>query len=126
VTPDTAPALAGKILALARYRSPLHYFGVGIGTDTGGLGGQPGPRADVARHPLQYPFRSYDGRVRFVRERSGEIVYDLNTDGVAHYGLLADLVADIQQGNGNVHALPPLFRSAEAYLETWQRAAAHR
>ena len=44
---------------------------------------------------------------------------------MAHYGLLADLVADIAQGHGDTRALPPLFRSAEAYLETWRRATAN-
>jgi hypothetical protein len=126
VTPDTASPLAAKILALQRYASPRHHLGVGLGTDTGGLGGQPGPRANAAARPLTYPFRSYDGRVKFVRERSGEIVYDLNKDGVAHYGLIADLVADIQQGSGDTRALAPLFGSAEAYLQTWQLAFSHR
>jgi microsomal dipeptidase-like Zn-dependent dipeptidase len=125
VTPDTAPHLADKILALERDRSPGQYFGVGLGTDTGGLGGQPEPRADASSHPLRYPFHSYLGNVEFVRERTGDFTYDLNTDGVAHYGLIADLIADIQQGQGNSQALPPLFRSAEMYLETWQRAFAH-
>jgi microsomal dipeptidase-like Zn-dependent dipeptidase len=122
VTPDTAPGLATKILALKQYVPAGGYFGVGLGTDTGGLGGQPGPRSDAAAHPLRYPFRSYDGRVQFVRERTGTYTYDLNVEGVAHYGLLPDLIADIQQGHGDANALPPLFRSAEAYLETWQRA----
>jgi microsomal dipeptidase-like Zn-dependent dipeptidase len=126
VTPDTAPKLADKVLALRRLRGSRNDFGVGIGTDTGGLGGQPRPRVDAARRPLRYPFRSYDGKVEFVRERTGDFVYDLNHDGVAHYGLIPDLLADIQQSNGNSNALPQLFRSAEAYLEMWQRAAAHR
>jgi microsomal dipeptidase-like Zn-dependent dipeptidase len=125
VTPATATVLADKILTLAQYKRPRHYFGVGLGTDTGGLGGQPGPRTDASRHPLLYPFRSYDGKVEFVRERTGEFTYDLNIGGVAHYGLIADLVADLQHGIGNASALPLLFRSAEAYLETWARAAAH-
>ena len=125
VTPDTASNLANKILALRQYTAPGQYFGVGLGTDTGGLGAQPGPRADAGIHPLHYPFRSYDGSVEFVHERTGEYTYDLNLEGVAHYGLLADLIADIQQGHGNPAALPPLFRSAEAYLETWQRAIEH-
>jgi hypothetical protein len=30
------------------------------------------------------------------------------------------------QQNGGRAALPPLLRSAEAYLRTWQRAFAHR
>jgi microsomal dipeptidase-like Zn-dependent dipeptidase len=126
VTPDTARALAHKVLALTQYRSSRRYFGVGLGTDTGGLGGQPGPRADARAHPLRYPFRSYDARVEFVRERTGDFVYDLNADGVAHYGLIPDLVADVQQGNGDRGALPLLFRSSEACLEMWQRAFAPR
>jgi len=44
-------------------------------------------------------------------------------DGVAHYGLLPDLLADTAQRSGR-RALAPLFRSAEAYLRTWQRAFA--
>ncbi len=81
--------------------APGRYFGVGLGTDTGGLGSLPGPRPDAAAHPLHYPFRSYDGKVEFVRERTGEFTYDLNIEGVAHYGLLPDLIADIQQGHGD-------------------------
>ena len=37
VTPDQAPALASKIIPMSRYRNPKYYFGVGIGTDTGGF-----------------------------------------------------------------------------------------
>jgi microsomal dipeptidase-like Zn-dependent dipeptidase len=112
VTPDTAGPLSAKIVALQRYARPGSTRGVALGTDTGGLGGQPGPRADAARNPLVYPFRSYDGRVTFVRERTGDFTYDLNVQGVAHYGLLADLIADVQQGHGEKAALPPLFASA--------------
>jgi hypothetical protein len=38
---------------------------------------------------------------------------------------MADLLADMQQQPGGRQALALLFRSAEAYLETWQRAFAH-
>jgi microsomal dipeptidase-like Zn-dependent dipeptidase len=121
VTPDTAPKLASKILRMARFG----FFGVGLGTDTGGFSSLPGPRSDAAQKPLRYPFTSYDGRVSFTRERTGTRTFDLNTDGVAHYGLFADLVADMQQ-NGGRRALAPFFHSAEAYLRTWQRALRHR
>jgi microsomal dipeptidase-like Zn-dependent dipeptidase len=121
VTPDTAPKLARKIERTARFG----FFGVGIGTDTGGFASQPGPRRDAAAKPLRYPFRSYDRRVIFTRERTGTRTFDLNTDGVAHYGLMADLVADMQQQRAPRRALPSLFRSAEAYLRTWQRAVRH-
>jgi len=126
VTPTEAPELASKILKMGTYRDRSRYFGVGIGTDTGGLSSQPGPRADAVQHPLHYPFKSYDGKVTFTREVTGTRTFDLNTDGVAQYGLMADLLADIQQQPGGRRAMALLFRSAEAYLETWQRAFSHR
>jgi microsomal dipeptidase-like Zn-dependent dipeptidase len=121
VTPDTAAALGAKILRMARFS---HGAGVGIGTDTGGFASLPGPPPDAATNPLRYPFKSYDGGVTFTREQTGTRTFDLNSDGVAHYGLLADLVADMRQGSGR-RALPTLFRSAEAYLRAWQRAMRH-
>jgi hypothetical protein len=59
--------------------------------------------------------------VTFHREQTGQRTFDLNTDGVAHYGLFADLLADTQHRSGR-KSLAPLFRSAEAYLRTWQLA----
>ena len=120
--PDTAGPLARRILELAR----LAPGGVGLGSDTGGFAALPGPRADAAQHPLPYPFRAFLGNVRFTRERTGERVFDLNTDGVAQYGLFADLLADVQRTPRGPAALRVLFRSAEAYLQTWQRAFVRR
>ena len=126
VTPDQGPALAAKINRMTSVRAPGRFFGVGIGTDTGGFSSLPGPRADAAAHPLRYPFRSYDGRVTFTRERTGSRTFDLNTDGVAHYGLMADLLADTEHAAGGRRAMSLLFSSAEAYLEMWERAVRHR
>ncbi len=126
VTPDQGPALAAKINRMRTVRAPGRFFGVGIGTDTGGFSSLPGPRADAAAHPLHYPFRSYDGRVTFTRERSGSRTFDLGTDGVAHYGLIADLLADTEHSSGGRQAMSLLFSSAEAYLEMWERAVRHR
>jgi microsomal dipeptidase-like Zn-dependent dipeptidase len=119
VRPDLAPALARKILQMARFKPG---FGVGIGTDTNGFASQPGPRPDAKQNPLRYPFNAYEGKVKFTRERTGTRRFDLNTDGVAHYGLFADLIADMQRSPHAGQAMMALFRSAEAYLETWQRA----
>jgi hypothetical protein len=44
---------------------------------------------------------------------------------VAHYGLFADLLADVQRQREGKAALPPLFRSASAYVRMWQRAVDH-
>ena len=122
-TPDAARELAGKIVGLRRHRSRGRYFGVPLGSDTGGFSSLPGPRPDADRAPLRYPFRSFDRAVDFGRQVTGERAFDLNTDGVAHYGLFADLLADVEQQAGR-SALRPLFRSAEAYLRMWRRAAA--
>jgi hypothetical protein len=130
VTPAQGPALAQKINAMAAYRPAGHTAlgvaeGVGLGTDTGGLGSLPAPRTDAASSPLPYPFRSYDGKVTFTRERTGTRTFDLNHDGVAHYGMLPDLLADAQRAPGGHRALALLWGSAEAYLEMWQRAVNH-
>jgi microsomal dipeptidase-like Zn-dependent dipeptidase len=123
-TPDEGSKLAKKIVGLRRYRGRRAYFGVGLGTDTGGFASLPGPAADSRSNPLRYPFKSYDGRVSFARQRTGERTFDLNTDGVAHYGLFADLLADMQRRPGGRAAQSLLFRSAEAYLRTWERTGA--
>ena len=122
-TPDQAPQLAAKIESLKQDRGKRRYFGVGLGTDTGGFSDLPGPRQDAAQTPLAYPFRSFRGKVLFQRERTGSRTFDLNTDGVAHYGLIPDLLADMQQ-HGGAPALRSLFRSAEAYLRMWELAYA--
>jgi microsomal dipeptidase-like Zn-dependent dipeptidase len=125
-TPDQAPELAAKILDLSAHRSDRRFFGVPLGTDTGGFSSLPGPREDAARDPLEYPFKSYLCNIKFGRQQTGERTYDLNTDGVAHYGLFPDLLADVQRQDGGQRALRLLSRSAEAYLRTWRRAARGR
>jgi hypothetical protein len=97
---------------------------VGLGTDTGGFKELPGPGAFAGRPPLGYPFRSFDGRVRFERQRTGSRAFDLNVDGVAHYGLVPDALAEIAREPGGRRALRELFRSAGGYLRTWRRTGA--
>ena len=120
---DTAPALAARVEELKADRSKHHFFGAGLGTDTGGFSSLPGPRADAAQTPVTYPFRALYCNVRLQRQQSGTRSFDLNTDGVAHYGLIADLLADMQQHGGG-KAVRSLFRSAEAYLRMWELAYA--
>lgn len=121
-TAEPSPDMARQIVARRRYRDRGHYFGVGLGTDTGGFATLPGPRADAATDPLRYPFRLDDGPVRFERQRTGERTFDLNVDGMAHYGLLPDLLADMERQPRGEQAVDLLFRSAEAYLQMWERA----
>jgi microsomal dipeptidase-like Zn-dependent dipeptidase len=120
-TPEVAPEMVGKILRLSRQAGRKRRPAVALGSDTGGFASLPGPREDGGP-ALRYPFTSYDGRVEFKRQRSGERTFDLNRDGVAHYGLFADLIADIEGQPRGETALRSMFGSAEAYLRTWERA----
>jgi microsomal dipeptidase-like Zn-dependent dipeptidase len=114
--------LADAILRFRQFHSPNRFLGVGLGSDTGGFNSLPGPPPDAQQHPLPYPFTAYRGHVTFDREQTGTRKYDLNTDGVAHYGLIPDLLADMQTEPHGREALGLLFHGAEAYLELWQRA----
>ncbi|MDC3123260.1 ricin-type beta-trefoil lectin domain protein [Gammaproteobacteria bacterium] len=97
--------------------------GVGIGSDISGLGGQPGPRDTVSVDPLQYPSVSELG-LKFHRQQTGNRVFDLNVDGMAHYGLMADNLEDIRQ-RGDSGTYEAIMNSAEAYLQMWERATAN-
>jgi microsomal dipeptidase-like Zn-dependent dipeptidase len=114
--------LAKSIAARTSYKSKQHLFGVGLGTDTGGFLTLPAARADAATSPLSYPFRLGGSPVSFTRQRTGDRVFDLNVDGVAQYGLVPDLLADMQHQPHGKEAMSLLFRSAEAYLRMWQLA----
>jgi microsomal dipeptidase-like Zn-dependent dipeptidase len=121
IRPDSAPAMTTELRKLDRSAAAGGGTAVGLGTDTGGFSALPGPHERGAK-PLKYPFRSFVCNISFVRQKTGTRTFDLNTDGVAHYGLMADLIADVQQQRHGRQALKPFFRSAEAYLEMWERA----
>ncbi|HEX4844304.1 MAG TPA: hypothetical protein VFV57_11580 [Limnobacter sp.] len=97
----------------------------GFGSDINGIHQQADPRPDSADNPLVYPFKSPMGDVVFERQKTGERVYDLNTDGVAHYGLYPDYIADMMMQPGGKQAVATLYRSAEAYLQLWARVEAY-
>jgi hypothetical protein len=99
------------------------YQGIGWGADQNGFGAQGPPRADAAAkgNQVKYPFKSFDGGVTLDRQRTGNRVFDINKDGVAHYGLYPDWVEDLKQQAGP-KIQEDLARGAEAYLQTWERA----
>jgi hypothetical protein len=98
---------------------PRFYFGFGYGADMNGFGAQGGPRGEA--NVVSYPFRSFDGAVTLDRQRSGERVFDINLDGVAHYGLYPDWVEDLRMIAGQ-EIVDDMARGAEAYLQMWERA----
>ena len=54
--------------------------------------------------------------------------FDINLDGLAHYGLLPDFLQDMRNQGLAIEDFAPLFRSANDYVEVWakceQRSAA--
>ena len=61
---------------------------------------RPGVAARAARRASHYPFKSFDGKVTFERQRSGERLFDFTKDGVAHYGLFPDWWEDVRTTAG--------------------------
>ena len=118
-----------KLLPL---RSANYFFGMGYGADTNGLSVQAGPRGAGAT-PVQYPFTLFQGAdwgpqfagiapVTFNESTVPESgrAFDVNTEGMAHYGLVADFVEEVRI-EGGAPALTALYDSAEAYLQMWER-----
>lgn len=97
--------------------------GVGFATDMSGLAGQPGPRNDVNINPLKYPFTTEFGMV-INKQQSGNRTFELNNDGIAHYGMVADHLQDIRENASN-RIYEAIMNSAEAYLQMWERAEAN-
>ncbi len=122
VTPGSAAQIISRIGELRRDSGEVN-TGIALGSDTGGFADLPGPPPNAAEDPLAYPFRSFVGDVRFDRQTTGARIFDFNADGVAHYGLFADLIAEIERSPGGRRALDSLFSSAETYLQTWDRAS---
>jgi hypothetical protein len=103
------------------WANPRTYWGIGFGADINGLGAQGDPRPDAAtNNPVTYPFTTLGG-VRVQQQVSGQRVYDINQDGVAHYGLYPDWIQDLKQQAGPA-IVDDLARGPEAYLQMWERA----
>ncbi|MCZ7680822.1 MAG: hypothetical protein M5U28_19420 [Sandaracinaceae bacterium] len=96
-----------------------------------GFAGAPGPRlgpnsvcSTPQDDPITYPFQSYAGDVTFLEPHVGERTVDFDTEGMAHIGLLPELIEDARRDGVSDEDLEPLFRSAEAYIRMWERAEA--
>jgi hypothetical protein len=101
-------------------------FGLGKGADMNGFASQGGPRAPTPEAPaVSYPFQSFDGTATIHKQVSGQRTFDINADGVAHYGLYPDWVEDVRI-LGGPEIMEDLANGAEAYLQMWERATGLR
>jgi VCBS repeat protein len=88
-----------------------HFVPAGFGTDTDGLAlGMP-PRAGSS---VQYD-------ASFPKSRLGTREWDYNTDGVAHYGMLADFLKDARTAPGGAALIDNyLMFGADYFYHTWE------
>ncbi|NUU19617.1 hypothetical protein HP550_20430 [Cellulomonas humilata] len=108
--------------------------GVGIGTDMNGFAGLLRPRfgpegakpAAGMAPEMTYPFIALATGKEMGRSVVGQKVFDLNTDGLAHIGMLPDLIADLENQGLDQEDLAPLMGSAEQYVQVWERAVGVR
>jgi hypothetical protein len=70
---------------------------------------------------VTYPFKSIDGATTVHEQRTGERAFDYAKEGVAHYGLYADWLNEVQK-TGGPKIRRDMLRGSEAYLEMWERA----
>ena len=56
------------------------------------------------------------------RSTAGPKEFDYNLDGLAHYGMLPDLLQDLKNVELPQPVLDGMFRSAEEYLQVWERS----
>lgn len=123
------------------------YLPVALTGDHGAFLNQPAPRDPVSYQfvpPLVYPFDSFetgsDGLItgKFYPQKTASRTFNFNEDGLAHYGLVPDMLADIsnildfnrdlerQMGRTEEELetpdMKPIFHSAEAFLRMWERA----
>ena len=101
--------------------------GMSFGSDVNGLAKQ--APANTDGEWISYPFTSMDGRVTFEQQQSGNRYFDINQDGMAHYGLMPDMIESMrvnlpkdENGEPRTEILDALFNGAEAYLQMWERA----
>ncbi len=109
--------------------------GVGIGSDFNGFAGEPAPRfgKDACNGDVKapqtggvgYPFSVIGGTGQTLdRSVIGNRTFDYNFDGMAHIGMYPDFIADLRSIGLSDNDLKPLFRSAEQYIEMWEKASA--
>lgn len=106
-------------------------LGLTLTTDVNGACSLPQPDLSATHVPVEYGFGPlYPGlynesvvdpaKVRFQRQVTGKRTFDVNYDGMAHYGLLPDYIKDRQVQDPSL-TLNGFFHGAEAYLRMLER-----
>lgn len=93
-----------------------------------GCGGNSDEKARQSATPrVQYPIPVLSSvnavqPIQLLASTLGTKTWDFNNDGMAHIGMYPDLIQDLRNLGLTSRDLGPLFRSAEQYIKTWERA----
>jgi hypothetical protein len=124
VTPhaESSTSFVAKWRTLRTWRDPRFLFGLGWGSDINGFSAQGPPRNPGPGKGVTYPIIGLGG-VRIDKQVTGKHTWDVNTEGVDHYGLYPDWVADgtLVAGAQGAQFTADIQRGAEAFLQTWER-----
>ena len=91
----------------------------GIGTDADGVSSL------VKAPPSTMPPLAYDDAAGNPKSCLGNKCWDYNTDGVAHYGMLADLLRALPNSDGGAAVQQNLMKGAQYFYDTWKLAEAY-
>ena len=123
----TSRAYAQSFLYAVERAQTLGRGGVAFGTDFNGLAQQPGPRFPAEDSSNDSRRLRYGASTFFTGQPLLHDVlagrarpFDLNEDGLAHYGLLGDFIEDLRTIQVPDAAIDTLFDSAEAFLQMWE------
>ncbi len=97
----------------------------GFGLDYNGIGSHPGPLGPDSPNKVDYPYTAIDGSTVMARQVTGQRTWDINTDGAAHYGLVPDMIQQLQKAGGGQELVDDLMGGAQSYLDTWAATTAY-
>jgi hypothetical protein len=125
VTPHAggSSGFLGKWAKLRQHADPRFFYGVGYGSDISGFSKQGSGRNPGAGKGVRYPYAGFGGTT-IARPATGTRTWDINTDGVAQYGLYPDWIEDVrlQAGTYADEFTRDIEAGPEAYLQSWERA----
>ncbi len=104
---------------------------VAFGTDLNGLVRGPRPGITIDRYSqenlanIPQRVKACDDRIynsSFVMSETGDKKWDYCSDGVAHYGMLADFLKDMYGMNRGADLRANIMQNAEVFAQMWEKA----
>ena len=119
---------------MLQYSVDILHGPVALGSDFNGVAGHVGPRFGQygcggnaaekraqGRTQLRYPF-TLAGFGTFSKQVTGSKTFDFNVHGLAHVGLIPDMIADVMHLGLPRSYTDQVFRSAEKYIQVWEQS----